>query len=172
MVLAPYNVTQGGFTGGLVNAITKNGTNTLAATGVLHLPQPGLSPRGVRSSLTRSSASSSIGGSIGGPIIKDKLHFFVAGELNRATKPAVRPLSRPVAEHRPGAARSTRPPFTPLHHCAQPATAFRAAVGRADQRPEPDHQPGRAASTTTLNDNSRLVLREIYDNAKGDDFSR
>ena len=84
--IAPYDVRSGGFTGGLVNAITKSGTNefeglvrfrggTEGTTGDLDDVGTGEFNR------TTTVAQ------IGGPIIEDKLFFFVNTELKRESSP-------------------------------------------------------------------------------------
>ncbi len=84
--IAPYDVRSGNFTGGQVNAVTKSGTNevfglarfvggTEAFTGDLN---------GIGTS-EFSQAFYVV--NVGGPIIKDKLFFFVNGELKRESSP-------------------------------------------------------------------------------------
>lgn len=89
--LAPFDVTNNGFTGGQINAITKSGTNTY--TGSVYFQTRNESFIG---NYTEGDISSSdfpefteryVGLNIGGPIIKDKLFFFVNGEFRRETQP-------------------------------------------------------------------------------------
>ena len=168
VVLAPYNVTQGGFTGGLINAVTKNGTNTLAATGFYSYRNQGIASL---APLIHNSQFSikQYGGSLGGPIIKDKLHFFVAGELNSATRPASGPYLGQSTAITP------QPPIDSATYTRflNALNTYGIKGGSAglinDQNPI-----GNAVARIdwTLSDKSRLVFREIYDNSKGDDFSR
>ncbi len=85
--LAPYDVRQGNFTGGNIAAITKSGTNTFHGTAYTYWQNQGLQGwkiAGVEAS--HPEAKSNIyGGSIGGPIIRNKLFFFINGEYE--TKP-------------------------------------------------------------------------------------
>lgn len=80
--LAPYDVRQGNFTGGNIAAITKSGTNTYHGTAYLYWQNQNL--RGYKiagqSASNPKFESKVYGGSISGPIIKNKLFFFVNGE--------------------------------------------------------------------------------------------
>ena len=79
---SPYDVRLSGFTGGAISAVTKSGTNDFKGTAYMYTTNSHL--RGNKVSdyeLNRlQSHSTTWGASFGGPIIKDKLFFFVNGE--------------------------------------------------------------------------------------------
>ena len=80
--ITPYDVRQSGFTGGGVNAVTKSGTNTFKGSAYTYLTSSSLKGDKVRD-VTLPMAdghNSTFGMSIGGPILKDKLFFFVNAE--------------------------------------------------------------------------------------------
>lgn len=87
LVVSPYDVRQSGFTGGGVNAVTRSGTNDLQGS-VFGTKRNrsfvGDGPTGVPVSDFN---QTQWGGRVGGPIIHDKLFFFVAGERNRKDQP-------------------------------------------------------------------------------------
>lgn len=90
VVLAPYDVSYGNFTGGGVNAITKSGTNELKGTAYYYLRNEntiGKDP--VTDKKADKFDDKQYGLSLGGPIIKNKLFFFVNGELARKTQPTL-----------------------------------------------------------------------------------
>ena len=90
VVVSPYNVTLGGFTGGLISAVTKNGTNKFAGTGFYTTRNQDLVPNVPLYSGAKF-LRRQYGGSLGGPIIKGKLHFFAAAEGTSANQPAFGP---------------------------------------------------------------------------------
>lgn len=83
--LAPYDVTQSGFTGAGVNAVTKSGTNELHGTVYGFFRNQDMTGSKVEGEDIFVPQLSQIqtGASLGGPIIKDKLFFFVNFELER-----------------------------------------------------------------------------------------
>ncbi|MEI6061149.1 MAG: TonB-dependent receptor [Bacteroidota bacterium] len=88
--LAPFDVREGGFTGAGINAVTKSGTNQIKATAYTFVRNEGMigsKVRGVDAPNVNFSTNQT-GLSIGGPIIKNKLFFFVNAELERATQMA------------------------------------------------------------------------------------
>ena len=79
---SPYDVRLSGFTGGAISAVTKSGTNQFKGTAYMYTTNSHLKGNKVDDyELNRlQSHSTTWGASIGGPIIKDKLFFFVNGE--------------------------------------------------------------------------------------------
>ncbi len=84
VVIAPYDVRQTNFIGGGVNAITKSGTNTFKGSAYVYHKNEnmrgdavdGMQIAGAR----EKDRNTTYGFTLGGPIIKNKLFFFVNGE--------------------------------------------------------------------------------------------
>ncbi len=88
VVLAPYDVTQGNFTGGGVNAVTRSGSNTVEGSVYFFGRNQNTIGKSVLTGERSSDFSDNqFGFRIGGPIVKDKLFFFVNGEMGRRTAP-------------------------------------------------------------------------------------
>lgn len=97
IVLSPYDVTQGGFTGGGMNAVTKSGTNQFHGSaygvyqneGFVGKTVPNKSGAGTVTPRTsyQDFKNTTFGGSLGGAIIKNKLFFFAAAERFEKTTP-------------------------------------------------------------------------------------
>ncbi|MEL7161971.1 MAG: TonB-dependent receptor, partial [Bacteroidota bacterium] len=83
--LAPYDVTQSGFTGAGVNAVTKSGSNEFHGTvyGFFRNQDLTGSKVGGEDIFVPELSQIQTGASIGGPIIKNKLFFFANFELER-----------------------------------------------------------------------------------------
>ena len=93
VVLAPFDVRQGGFTGAGINAVTKSGTNEFHGSLSFFGRNEGLVGRyvldnGERSAAVDDFSQNEIAFSLGGPIIRDRIHFFVAGEFSRRSAPS------------------------------------------------------------------------------------
>lgn len=93
VVLSPYDVRQGRFSGGGINAVTRSGTNDFSGSAFAfgrNQNTAGKSPTpnsaGERTKLDKFNDYQA-GFRLGGPIIKDKLFFFVNGEITRRTAP-------------------------------------------------------------------------------------
>lgn len=90
VVLAPYDITYGNFTGGGVNAVTRSGTNKFQGSVYYFFRNEntvGSDP--VTKVKSTAFDDKQYGVRIGGPIIKNKLFFFVDGELARRTAPTL-----------------------------------------------------------------------------------
>lgn len=89
--IAPYDVRQGGFTGGGINAITKSGTNKY--TGSVYFFGNNQSLTGTNEPVNNArnpvakQQDYQTGITIGGPIVKNKLFFFLSGEITRKSFP-------------------------------------------------------------------------------------
>lgn len=105
VVIAPFDVRQTNFIGGGVNAITKSGTNTFRGTAYTYFTNQDLRGNkingeelnnGVRSKESRIT----YGMTLGGPIIKNKLFFFVNAEFEKRPGQVVtwRPSANGVAD--------------------------------------------------------------------------
>ena len=87
VVISPFDVRQTNFIGGGVNAITKSGTNTFRGTAYLYHQNENLRGDAVEreqlSGAREKDQKTTYGFTLGGPILKDKLFFFVNGEMSK-----------------------------------------------------------------------------------------
>ena len=93
IVISPFDVRQTNFIGGGVNAITKSGTNTFKGSAYVYHSNEnmrGNQVAGVELSDARTiDRSTTYGATLGGPIIKNKLFFFVNAEYTLSPSTAV-----------------------------------------------------------------------------------
>lgn len=90
VVLAPFDVTFGNFTGGGVNAVTRSGTNKLEGSAYYFIRNDntvGKDP--VTKIKTTAFSDKQYGIRLGGPIVKNKLFFFANAELARRNAPTL-----------------------------------------------------------------------------------
>ncbi|WP_121354090.1 TonB-dependent receptor [Flavisolibacter nicotianae] len=87
--IAPYDVRQAGFVGAGINAVTRRGTNTYTGTLYGYYRNQDFNGKKVKGvEVANAKRSTNIyGASVGGPIIKNKLFFFVNGEREKRTAP-------------------------------------------------------------------------------------
>lgn len=170
VVISPYDVTLGGFAGAGVNAVTRSGTNTLTTSAYRYLQNQTMvgktnKVQADRLDIDRTEVSefvqSQIGISLGGPIIKDRLFFFVNAEIQDDETP--RPFN--VTE------------YTSVAGRAQEADLIRLRNHVTDTY---GYDPGVFGSTAgalkgaklfakldyNLNQNHRLTLRHQYTDAE------
>ncbi|MCD8306129.1 MAG: TonB-dependent receptor [Prevotella sp.] len=87
VVISPYDVRQTNFIGGGVNAITKSGTNTFKGTAYIYHKNENMRGDAVEkeqiSGARETDRQTTYGLTFGGPILKDKLFFFVNGEMTK-----------------------------------------------------------------------------------------
>jgi hypothetical protein len=87
--VSPYDVRQGGFSGASINSVTRSGTNTFRGSLYTYIKGPGTQGYDVENiKIPRQDFSYNLTGfSVGGPIIENKLFFFVSGEQENRTDP-------------------------------------------------------------------------------------
>lgn len=170
--LTPTDIRQGNFAGVLVNAVTRSGTNTFTGGASYTYRNPDLA-RDTAFVKLGNLQQKQYGGFLGGPIVRDRLHFFAAFERQERDEPNAGP-SFPAAgaatDTVAGGGGVTRAQVDRVRSIAQglgidagtaevvergtPLTNF---VGRLDFR---------------LNDQTRFVLRQLVNRAEQLDFSR
>ncbi len=93
--VAPYDIREGFFQGGVINAILKSGTNQFHGTGFFTYSSDKLQGDRTKDYITNATGkitvpkynSKDFGATISGPIIKDRLFFMISGERVRASLP-------------------------------------------------------------------------------------
>ena len=100
VVVSPYDVSLGGFAGGGINAVTKSGTNELAGTAYVFLQNQNLAGKTNGTLIDRLNQTdddrtkladftqTTYGASLGGAIVKNKVHFFANVEIQNDEVPA------------------------------------------------------------------------------------
>jgi len=166
ILLSPYDVRHGKFAGALINAVTKSGTNDLAGTAFYYFANERLA-RNVSYLRESPYNRAQFGFSMGGPIVRDRAHFFLATELQHMMAPA----SGPFAGHSD----------TPVPADTADISRFARALQRYSLR---GGSPGAVSNSNPLvntfarmdlalpSASSRLVLRYNYNAADSDAFSR
>lgn len=108
--IAPYDVRQAGFVGGGVNAVTKRGTNNWYGSIYGFYKNQDFNGEEVNKQKIQNAKRSlkTFGGSVGGPIIKNKLFFFINAEYEKRINPGQTWLAK-----RPGV-NDNNPQVTPV----------------------------------------------------------
>ncbi|CAN5852855.1 TonB-dependent receptor [soil metagenome] len=170
VVLAPMDVRQGGFTGAGINAVTRSGTNNFRGTAAYFLRNQDFVGRyNVPGPDTASAPVADfnqydLAFSAGGPIIRDRAHFFVAGELSRRTAPQGFAIGAPgVVVTAPDAQRVQNILSTQYNHVA--GTFEDVNLSR-----DSNNLFGRL--DFTINPNNRLTIRHNFVDAGDDNLPR
>lgn len=101
VVIAPYDVRYGDFAGALVNTVTQSGTNDLHGS-IFTLWRSDRLDRGGEFASGAPYDRLQYGLSLGGPVVRDRIHFFIAPELQHLTSPAAGPyLGQPSSRDPP-----------------------------------------------------------------------
>ncbi len=90
VALAPFDVRQGGFTGANINTVTKSGTNQIRGSAYTFYRNEDLIGNTVRGDPVIANPDLKFiqsGISLSGPLVRDKLFFFINGEIERTDDP-------------------------------------------------------------------------------------
>ena len=157
-----YDVTQGRQSGGALNAVTKSGTNEFEGTAfVYHRNDALASDLDIRGNVRDEDFYNyQWGFSLGGPIIRDKMHFFVAYDRQDAGEPVfIADINNEADEERIGIRQDTLQRFIDV---------ARRVYGVSDDQQVGEFGRETVANTLftridwQLNDRHRLTLRNNY----------
>jgi len=93
LVIAPYDVRQSNFIGGGINAVTKSGTNTFKGTAYYYYSDQALRGNKINGKDCGArplDSENTFGFTLGGPIVKNKLFFFVNFEMLKQKEQAIK----------------------------------------------------------------------------------
>jgi hypothetical protein len=170
VAVAPFDVRIGNFTGGSINAVTKSGTNTTQGSLYTFGRNNSFVGSGLTGSIPSDFKETQIGGRIGGPIVKNRVFYFLNAEVGRRTDPVLfapgtagAQLSQAVAKQvqdslRVFASRAGYSSYDPGTIGAYSIPANNAKFfGRLD---------------AILNDHNTLTIRDNYVDAKAGNLER
>ena len=164
LVVAPYDVRLGGFTGGGINAVTRSGTNSFSGTGYYFYRNNDLVGDGPLERPLADFSNKQYGATLGGPIMRDKAFFFLSAEQTKRNAPSgfsVGRLGRELRQRGAGAARRRHP--------AHAATASTRAAWTSSQYGRDSNKLfGRV--DVNLSKDHQLVLRHNYVKGADDNF--
>jgi hypothetical protein len=187
-----YAVTQGRQGGGAVNAVTKNGTNEVKGTVFFYNRADELASKyDIRGqSRVQDFTNSQWGFSLGGPIIKDKLHYFVAFDRQDAKEPVNNAdIQNTDDEIRIGIRKDTLDKFidiarrvygvgaSPQVGIFERKTTSNVIFARFDYTINDKHKLTFRNNITTWdnplnsNDNSNINLREVWNKQKSNSYT-
>ena len=89
VVSSNFSAEYGRAMGGVVNTVTKSGGNELHGSAFGYLRSTGMDARDPFATFNPSEHRDQVGGTIGGPIVKDKLFYFASVDITRRNFPMV-----------------------------------------------------------------------------------
>ena len=90
-----YSAEFGRASGGVINTVTRSGGNEMHGTGYWFFRNRSLNARDPYSTFNPPEVRHQAGGSIGGPVKKDRLFYFFNGETTRRRFPLIASMTRP-----------------------------------------------------------------------------
>jgi hypothetical protein len=87
LVTNGYDVEFGNYQGGVVNAVTKSGTNDFSGSAFYYRRGESLTSKDFMGAPAKNYQVNQFGASLSGPILRDKLHFFASVDAQRKDQP-------------------------------------------------------------------------------------
>lgn len=159
-----YDVTLGRAGGGTVSAVTKAGTNQLTGSAFNYTRTGWLaSPKDIRGNKRLNDFSTNqYGFTLGGPIIKDKLHYFVGWDHQKDARPLIiADINSPADEARFNITNSTLQSFLTIAQ-SKYGVANSPQYGSFDKNRGSD--AGFLRLDLQINDKNLLTVRDNYTN--------
>ena len=160
--VTPYDVRQTGFTGGSVNAVTRSGTNNFFGSAFYTMrgdDQQGKRIGDYKIPSLQKLDEKNYGFSFGGPIIKDKLFFFVNAEFKKTTSPGTTKI-----------AATPELPFGKISTVARPTAEFLNSVS-SYLKSTYGYDPGVYQGYDLQSNNDKLFARLDWNISKDHRFS-
>jgi hypothetical protein len=165
VVTNQYDVTYGNAGGGTISSVTKSGTNVLSGSAFTYARANWLSsPYGLNGSKRNQDFSTyQYGFSLGGPIVKDKAHFFIAWDHQADSRPLyIADIQSPLDEKRYNVTQNTLDNFLTIAR-GKYGVANTPQVGQFDKTKST--HAGFARIDWQLNSKNLLTIRDnfVYD---------
>jgi len=175
VVLSPYDVTMGGFSGAGINAVTKSGTNKYKGTAYYFLQNQSMVGKTNQKEVDRFGLDErervddftqrTYGASLGGPIVKNKVFFFANAEIQKDETPTTFNIESYTGE----ANRTTEAELNNLRSFLMSEYGYDAGTfGNTSDNVDGLKLFGKV--DINLNDNNKLTLRHQY--TKAEQFNR
>lgn len=172
VAISPYDVSQGGFTGGAINAITRSGTNDIKGSVYYQLRNDALAGESVwlgdDAEPLPDFSTGRYGFRLGGPIVENRAFFFVNGEMYNSETPRPFPTNFFAADGQwQGDELTTTDLETLRQRLIEDAGYDPGSFGT--QASTLDDRKLLAKVDWNLNDNHRLTARHSYSHSENVD---
>ncbi|MCZ4244206.1 TonB-dependent receptor [Pedobacter punctiformis] len=161
--VTPFDVRQTGFTGGAINAVTRSGTNTFTGSAFYTMRGEDMQGKRIgdvyRIPTLQKLDEKNYGASFGGPIIKDKLFFFVNYEKKHTIQPGTTKIAATPSQ-----------PFGSLSTVAKPTAVFLDEV-KSTLLSKYGYDPGVYQGYSNISDNEKMFARLDWNITKDHRFS-
>jgi len=161
--VTPFDVRQTGFTGGSVTAVTRSGTNTFSGNAFYTMRGDDQQGKRIGESYRipnlQKLDEKNYGFSLGGPIIKDKLFFFVNYEKKHTIQPGTTKIAATPSQ-----------PFGSISTVAKPTADFLNTVS-SYLNAKYGYQTGPYQGYSNISDNEKMFARLDWNISKNHRFS-